>query len=711
MSFNKYFIYLLSTFTFIHSYSLFAQKTEIDSLVELLNTSSEVKKIDILNALSLKYTDRDPDKAIAYGKQARTAAESNKSTLSIGQSCLNIAKGYYAKSDNTNALAYLNLAQSEFSKTNFKEGLGEVYNVIGNIQTDLSNSEAALNYNLKALKIREELNDSFAMASSLINIGKVYYNLQQYAKANDYYIQSLKIRELIKDQAGIAACYNNIANVFGDQGENEKALEYFKKSLEIKEKLGNKKGIAYTLNNLGSIYTSLNEHVKAREYYTKSYEIKKEINDARGMVSSLTNIGASYYYTNDLTNAVKYFLLSSEEAKKVGARDIVLSSYQNAAETYSELKDYKNAATYFSLALSLKDSILSIESSKAMHEMQGKFNFEKQEKEIQILKQEKEIQELDVAKTKLIKNGFIIGFILILIIAFIIYNRYKLKQKANTKLELQKVEIIRQHNELNVAYEQIENKNKDITDSINYAKRLQEAILPTAEFERTFKEKGFILYKPKDIVSGDFYWMWKTNNLIYIAAVDCTGHGVPGAFMSIVGYNLLNQAVKEHKISEPAKILNEINKGITDTLRQYEEESTVKDGMDIALCCINTDTLELQYAGAYNPIWIISSGEFKEIKADKFPIGTFIGEEINSFTNNTFQLTKGDSVYMYTDGYADQFGGPKGKKFKYKKFQELLLENHLKPMNNQRAILEQTITQWKGDLEQVDDILVIGIQV
>jgi serine phosphatase RsbU (regulator of sigma subunit) len=711
MNRNRYFIFLFLTLFCICTNPLFSQKTEIDSLVELLNSSSETKKIEILNALSLKYTDSSPDKAIAYGKQARTAAENNKLSIKIGESCLNIAKGYYSKSDNTNALAYLNLAQSEFTKENYQKGLSEVYNVIGNIQTDLSNSEAALNYNLKALKIREELNDSFAMASSLINIGKVYYNLQEYSKANDYYKQSLTIREKIKDQAGIAACYNNIANVFGDQGENDKALEYLKKSLEIKEKLGNKKGIAYTLNNLGSIYTSLNEHVKAREYYTKSYDIKKEINDARGMVSSLTNIGASYYYTHDLQNAVKYFLLSSEEAQKVGAKDIVLSSYQNAAETYSELKDFKNAAKYFSQALALKDSILSIESSKAMHEMQGKFNFEKQEKEIQILKQEKEIQELDVAKTKLIKNGFIIGFILILIIAFIIYNRYKLKQKANTKLEQQKVEITRQHNELNIAYEQIENKNKDITDSINYAKRLQEAILPTAEFERTFRENGFILYKPKDIVSGDFYWMWRKHNLIYIAAVDCTGHGVPGAFMSIVGYNLLNQAVKEHEISEPAKILNEINKGITDTLRQYEEESTVRDGMDIALCCINTDTLELQYAGAYNPIWIISDGIFQEVKADKFPIGMFVGEKTNSFTNNSIQLKKGDQIYLYTDGYADQFGGPKGKKFKYKQLQELLLLNSHRPMPQQLTILKHVILEWKQGLEQVDDILVMGIKL
>lgn len=687
-----------------------AQKTEIDSLVQLLNTSSEIEKIDILNALSLKYVDKIPDKAIAYAKQARTISENLKADIKIGNSCLNIARGYYSKSDNTNALAFLNLAQNYFIKQNDKTGLAEVFNVIGNIQTDVSNSKAALDYNLKALKIREELNDSMAIASSLINLGKVYYNLKDYKKANEYYTQSLIIREKINDEAGIAACYNNIANVYGDQGENQKALEFFQKSLTLKEKLGNKKGIAYTLNNIGSIYTALDNHTKAREYYLKSYEIKKEINDARGILSSLTNIGASYYYADDLNNAVKYFLLSSAQANEIGAKDIELSGYQNAAETYMQLKDFKKAAEYFSQSLSLKDSILSIESTKALHEMQAKFNFEKQEKEIKILKQETEIQALDVARTRLIKNGFIIGFILILIIAFIIYNRYQIKQKANKKLEFQKQEITRQHNELNVAYGQIEAKNKDITDSIKYAKRLQEAILPTAEFERTFSNNGFILYKPKDIVSGDFYWMWKKNHLIFIAAVDCTGHGVPGAFMSIVGHNLLNQAVKEHNLTTPSLILDEVNKGITQTLRQYEEESTVKDGMDISLCCLNTDTLELQYAGAFNPLWIIRNNSIQEITADKFPVGTFIGEKLNRFKNNTIQLNKGDKFYMFTDGYADQFGGPKGKKFKYKQLQELLLKNASISLDKQKRELDLAFISWIGQLEQIDDVLIIGIQ-
>src|SRR6218665_2773151 len=224
------------------------------------------------------------------------------------------------------------------------------------------------------------------------------------------------------------------------------------------------------------------------------------------------------------------------------------------------------------LAGDLKDSIYDVEGVKSMNEMQAKFDFERQEKELKISRQNTEIQLLDANKQRFFKNAFIIGFILLLIIAFVIYNRYQIKQKANTDLEIQKQEIVRQHKELNVAYGQIEAKNKDITDSITYAKRIQLAFLPTSNFERQFKENGFILYKPKDIVSGDFYWMEKKQNEVLIAAVDCTGHGVPGAFMSIVGFNLLNQAVNEHKITTPSAILDEMNTGVTDTLRQFEED-------------------------------------------------------------------------------------------------------------------------------------------
>ncbi|HTA83292.1 MAG TPA: SpoIIE family protein phosphatase [Bacteroidia bacterium] len=256
--------------------------------------------------------------------------------------------------------------------------------------------------------------------------------------------------------------------------------------------------------------------------------------------------------------------------------------------------------------------------------------------------------------------------------------------------------------------EVIEMKNKDITDSINYAKRIQEAILPTRERFKSVLPQSFILFKPKDIVSGDFYWMSEKNDIIFVAAGDCTGHGVPGAMVSVVCSNALNRAVKEFGIIEPGRILDKVRDLVIETFEKSEKED-IKDGMDISLCTINTRTKEIQWSGANNPLWYIKDNEIKEITADKQPIGN--SDNPRPFTTHTIKLDKGDEIYLFTDGYADQFGGPKGKKFKYKQLEEKVLEGRSLDMNMQRNNLNITFENWKGNLEQIDDVLIIGIRV
>ncbi|MCO6499991.1 MAG: SpoIIE family protein phosphatase [Vicingus serpentipes] len=270
-------------------------------------------------------------------------------------------------------------------------------------------------------------------------------------------------------------------------------------------------------------------------------------------------------------------------------------------------------------------------------------------------------------------------------------------------------EVVKQKEEIELQNEKISELYEEVTDSIKYAKGLQEAILPPKELVDEIMPDSFILYKPKDIVSGDFYWIEQKNDKIYFAAVDCTGHGVPGAFMSIVGYNALNEALR--KYDTPAEILDDLNHGISKTLHNNAMGSTTKDGMDLALCCYDKKKKELQYAGAYNPLYLIRNNEITQIKADKFAIGTYFEDHSKKYTNHTIQLQKEDLIYIFSDGYADQFGGTKGKKFMYKRFRELLLSLTEKSMPTQRNFLNNTIEQWKGPLEQVDDILVLGVHV
>jgi len=259
--------------------------------------------------------------------------------------------------------------------------------------------------------------------------------------------------------------------------------------------------------------------------------------------------------------------------------------------------------------------------------------------------------------------------------------------------------------------EEIEEQKKHIMDSIYYARRIQNAILPSFHvIDNHFKEY-FILYLPKDIVSGDFYWMHGVDGLSMIAAVDCTGHGVPGAFMSIVGFNQMNYAVSVKKARSAASIMDELNAGVINTLNENVSDSSIKDGMDMALCIFDFDKMNLEFAGANNPILLIRNNEVTMYKGDRFPIGVYEGNVPKPFTNNEIGIITGDCVYLFSDGYPDQFGGPDNKKFMLRRFQELLRDIHSMPMTRQKEILAQRLTEWRGNNEQVDDILVIGIRV
>jgi serine phosphatase RsbU (regulator of sigma subunit)/HAMP domain-containing protein len=271
-------------------------------------------------------------------------------------------------------------------------------------------------------------------------------------------------------------------------------------------------------------------------------------------------------------------------------------------------------------------------------------------------------------------------------------------------------EVVRQNEEINHQREKLEELYKDVTDSIRYAKRLQDSILPTEHYIEKSIPDSFVLFKPKDIVSGDFYWFSETENKILFSAVDCTGHGVPGAFMSLIGANALNQIV-QNKIDQPSIILDELNRLSSEALNKTDEgRDKVRDGMDLALCSINRDFTILEYAGANNPLYLIRGEEIQDIKADKFAIASFEHGEMN-YTNHVIELQKGDVIYIFSDGYADQFGGVKGKKFMYKQFRDLLLSIKDEKMHKQKEILNNKIEEWKGSFEQVDDILVIGIRI
>ncbi|PCH69125.1 MAG: hypothetical protein COC01_02220 [Bacteroidetes bacterium] len=344
-------------------------------------------------------------------------------------------------------------------------------------------------------------------------------------------------------------------------------------------------------------------------------------------------------------------------------------------------------------------------------------------KEIMLLSKEKEIQnlllsknELEIQRQKLFNNAVVLGLGLFLVITIIVYYAYRQNRKMNKVLIATNNQIEEKNSEIEHAYEEISQKNRDITDSINYAKRIQEAIIIPKEIIKKGLPDSFIYFKPKDIVSGDFYYYAKVNSEVIITAVDCTGHGVPGAFMSMIGNEILSQIIKDKHILRPSDILTELHKGIRSALRQSEGEHETNDGMDIALCKLNVQTSELEYAGAFNPLYICrndSDGnyEMEVIKADKMSIGGVVIGVEKIFTNHETQLNSGDAFYVFSDGYLDQFGGPKNKRFMSKNFRNTLLELQEYDMATQYEKLDNALKEWQGNSPQIDDILVIGVRV
>ncbi|WP_420576417.1 PP2C family protein-serine/threonine phosphatase [Ekhidna sp.] len=304
----------------------------------------------------------------------------------------------------------------------------------------------------------------------------------------------------------------------------------------------------------------------------------------------------------------------------------------------------------------------------------------------------------------LASGGLLTGTVMIFSI-ILIQTRYNLtKREIVARLSLEE-----SNKQLNEQKKIIESKNKDITSSIRYAKKIQEAILPSERTIKKYLPNSFVYYRPRDIVSGDFYWFKHADDVSYIAAVDCTGHGVPGAFMSMIGNTILNKVVPDYR-TKPAEILDIMRREVIDTMQQGEENSS-RDGMDIAFCAINHRTKTMEYAGAFNPLCLIRNGELIETKADRMPIGSYFGKIDRQYTNHSVELKAGDTFYIYSDGFQDQIGGKGDRKYSSKKFKSFLQSIHVQSPEEQLEILENEIATWRGDEEQLDDMLIMGVKV
>lgn len=714
-------------------------------------------KIDSLNDLCMEI--EDGYLAIACEKKVIPLAEKINYKKGLAWAYNNIGITYKNMGKGKEALEHHMQALKIREELGNKKEISSSFNNLGNTYDLLGDKKQAIEYHRKALELREALHDTIGMAKSFNNIASAYVDIPDYYKAIDYGFKAVKLYEAVGERSGIHAdALNNLGLGYAHLEDFDKALSYYQKALSIQEELEDNQEIARMLdnigviyhqqgqklsssiikstrfnaalknyfkaleilkgaedndltaliyNNIGNTYWELNDFPNALVALNKSLDIYKKIDNKNGIANALNSLSYHYKLQKNYPQAINYALRSLPLADSISDIEQIKNATEILRDAYRETKQFEISLFYFDRYSKVKDQLTNVEGAKKLVQEESKMEFEKQEQKIK-LEREKEriIAEEKSQRQKLIIWGVIAGLVLVALFAGFILNRWRITQKQKKIIEEQKHEVDEQK-------KLVEEKNKDITDSINYAERIQRAVLPhRRDILRAFPE-SFVLFRPKDIVSGDFYWALSSHensaDTFFIGCCDCTGHGVPGAFMSLLNISLLNQAVKEKLLSSPDEILGAARTGIINALNP-DGASDAKDGMDAVLCAFDRKTNMLHAACANNPIWYIQNGEVKGIKPDKMPVGSHMNMH-QPFTKHSIQLHEGDTVYLFTDGYADQFGGPKNKKFRYKQLEELLLANNWLPMKTQKDALEKAFMDWKGTWEQVDDVLVIGIRI
>lgn len=561
------------------------------------------------------------------------------------------------------------------------------------VNRTLGNYTEALPYINEAFRFADSLNNSFFTAIAYDEKGLLLMYVGDYEKAKECFLKEIQIKKIRNPKdSTIFGTLNNIAIIFANTGNLPKAEEYFRIALQTAIRQGHDNGLGNGYNNLGVIKIMQKTLDSVMYYLEKGMYYRRKINDIPNLSGSYNNFALYYKELKNYKLALKYADTALQLANDVHAMTELIEVLDTYHNIYLAMGDYKNAFQYYKQRTDTLRKIDSKRIDRKVSEYESSFNLQKKQEELNVSKNQLLLKESEESKQKLKINLMVVVLLLSGFGIFMVVSRNKKISAANGIISEQK--------------KLLEEKHKDITDSINYAQKIQTALIVSEKTLATRVDNVFVMFKPRDIVSGDFYWYGEKNGYKLLVVADCTGHGVPGAFMSMIGITLLNQIVNEKGITSPAEILNKLREGIISSLNITGDISEKRDGMDVALITWNKQ--ELIYAGANNPCVVISNNAIVELKPDKQPIGLY--EKQVPFTEQKIDLRTVDSIYMFTDGIVDQFGGPDSKKVKIKLFKEWLSEIATYDSAKQKTELEKKLTDWKKNIEQTDDILVIGIK-
>ena len=674
---------LLTIFSCIGLFAEAQQAKRADSLLQVVKTAPDSLKAEIYLDLALAFRNNDVKKAYQYGRLA-----------------LNMAK------------------EGEVNKT-----LSDAYNILGSIYTSLGDYENANIHLHESLKLNELLGRKRGIANSANSLGILYFNQKDYDNALKYYNKALLITDTTNYKGGYATFSLNVGEIYQVQGQYDLSIPLLMNSLRIFKEVEDDEGLAYCYGILSRINYAKGNYDKALEQANTALKYFLIDQNDIGKAEYGILIASIYQAQGDFSMAEIHAQSALEMAKELSSLQWMMRSHEKLAELYELNELYQKAYFHIDTAKELRTELLDEKVQQQIQNFRIIYETDNLIQENKLLKINSQLDEKEITEQKAISITTAIVLLAMLIFAYYIYRQNKSKQRKNMLLKVQNEEIRQQREEIltqaeglkyinkqiSLKNELIEKKNKDITDSLNYAKRIQTALLPFEDRINKTLPQHFILHQPKDIVSGDFYWFHDFEEEAIIVVADCTGHGIPGAFMSFIGHDLLNYICNIKRVTNPTLILSEMKKSVITMLRQEKNDN--RDGLDISICVWHKKENKVTFAGANHSLIYIQDGQLNQLKGDRTTIGWDPLKEIKDFTQHEVPINKDTEFYLYTDGYIDQFGGPANKKFMLSPFKELLLKNHLKQMSTQKEILDAALKDWMRQQEQIDDILVFGFRL
>jgi serine phosphatase RsbU (regulator of sigma subunit) len=683
----------------------YAQKSKADSLMGVWNskTQNDTTRIQALVKMGKIFVFSAPDSAEHLGRLALKESERIKDFRLQAHAFNVIGVSHVVRGDYSAAEAAFTTGLERALISKDKTVMSFMYGNLGSICRNQSNFLRSIELQKKSLELKLELNDKRGVGLSYVNIGNLYKEMNDFEKVEEYYSKAIALFEELKDEDGLSLALSNLSSVYSMKEDYKGAIQLLHRSLFYRSRINDVNGLGTDYASFGECFRLMGNLDSSFYYYRKAEEVIKNVKNKENLFLVNHGLYMNYWITGNLNEALRYAKLCVEGGEQTG----LISNQAKAATAmyncFRKMGKKADALDWYEKAVNLEDSVSTVQNKKEVLKKQYAFDYAIQRRTDSIKAVEEKYlsdvkHEQEIKTQRIYIYAAISGFALMILISFLILRGLQQKKRSNRLLEEQNV-LLQEQKVL------IEEKQKEILDSMQYAKQNQRTLLANHDMANKVIPDSFVVFRPKDIVSGDFYWATKKDDRFYFAVCDSTGHGVPGAFMSLLNISFLNEAIIEKGLKEPNEVFDFVRKKLIDNISQEGRQ----DGMDGILICIDSKENSISYTAAHNAPLLISGQSILELKADKMPVGK--GENMRPFSLQTFEKNKGDMLYLFTDGFADQFGGPKGKKFRYKQLEELLMRVCTSSTEEQKSIVDKTFEDWKGSMEQVDDVCVIGIRL